>query len=234
MLLAAFGEKPQEMGGYRTHNPVRLWIRSVFREALKRHADAELLISLDLGVGQWCAEVAVEENRVFQAVTHDQPPESWNTAQKTKHEELLRAAAYQHFFNAQSNAERALSSLLLDTSRKGQDIYVLAALPEGRTASRVAQAIEYIAKGITPRTKILVLHPEHLPVQWQALGLIEEIRGAIPQGLEDKLEKTAQQLSDLIVSGSVTDSSIVKKLSKRAHEMRSMKKYIDALMARGG
>src|SRR4051812_16470129 len=97
MIIAAFGERPQEMGGFRTHNPVRLWVRSEFKRCLQQYPDARVLCSLDLGVGQWCAEVATELGRdpdfvgFFQCGEPNDWPSSWHMGQKTHAEAIVRA-----------------------------------------------------------------------------------------------------------------------------------------------
>lgn len=191
MMLIGMGQRPQDLGGFRTHNPFRLWAQGTFRSMLRARPDARVVIHLTLGAGHWLAEAALAEGRPYVAVAPDVRQEAdvaadvgtatggrWTRTQLDTHARLLGSAALT--VTRTSDAE----ATIVDIARRHHaeegivDSFVL--LNEDRTAGRLVEAWRALTQlGQCRRAGI----EEVLPPAYRVAGIIERVRAAIPEGL---------------------------------------------------
>lgn len=67
MILAVCGPKPPQAGGYKD-NPIKDAIVSALKEKLLELKPERVITGMDLGVGQWVADICINESISFEAV----------------------------------------------------------------------------------------------------------------------------------------------------------------------
>lgn len=173
MNILVAGDNPNHLGGHADHNPFRLFVKARFRELLRAYPDAGLHLPLQLGPGQWCAEVAVEVGRPFVAGEVPSAPSRWYERQVKHYEELLAASGCTERWNCDGG------HVLPADFRAIPDIYLLACLGDGHELSLAGKAVRIVST--IEAAVIERLTPSGMPVSYRFLGAMEDMRDLLPE-----------------------------------------------------
>lgn len=226
MLIGVIGDSVQELGGYRTHNPFRLYCRRRFKDFIVTVPEAEVMIALRPGVGQWAAEVCAEIPRPFVVVRPDPWPASWPESTKQTFNSLTMKAA--RVYLAKDPDEYVVDSTLCYSGSR----MCFVALRADKRAGRVCEELSKLDGNGIP---VAALHPESMPALYDAIGCVEEAREVVPLNFSKRLREAHARLIKMIDQGALADmqESTRKKLCDRAAQMQLLADVADALGSRG-
>lgn len=232
--IAAFGGRPIDLGGFRDHNPFRLFARERFRRFLRREGaageeeDSILLIAADLGPGQWFAEVAREEARPYRLVARPGADEKWSAHQRAKMAEL---AVWAEDVVESPEPEAFLSGGLLSAAVPGSRM-AFVATDRARVGGRVAAEVRRLKEGGIP---VFTVYPDEMTPPYLVLGALEDVRGAIPDGLLRTVEGAKLQLDVLIEGGNAPmRPKPLERARRRREELAVLETALRSLLYRDG
>jgi uncharacterized phage-like protein YoqJ len=94
MVVMVTGHRPDKLGGYNFHNPLRTWIRERLREELRWYKPSLAVSGMALGVDQDFAHVCIEEGIPFlAAIPFPRHGSTWPQESVKTYEDLLAKAA---------------------------------------------------------------------------------------------------------------------------------------------
>lgn len=232
LTIGAFGGRPADLGGYRTHNPFRLFARERFRAFLRARvgdaglADLTLLIAADLGPGQWFAEVAREEGVPFRLVAKPAREGRWNAYQRAGMAELAEAAA--DVVESEEPEAFICGGLLSRAAAAGVRL-AFAAAERGKQAGAVAGALRRLREG---GVTVVDVDPADLPPAYLAMAAVEDAREAVPDNLVERLAEGRRRLDDLVASGKLSPATM-ERARRRRQQLSDLEAGLRALLDRG-
>lgn len=230
-LIGVIGDNAQELGGYSTHNPFRLYCRTRFREFIQAVPEADVLIALRPGVGQWVAEVCVEMRRPFEVVMFEVWPPAWPVNIRTALDHLAAAASRRLLAKDVNGFVHEEAMRRHENSLVAERVLCFVAIPYGKSAGGVRAILNSFDKagiGVAP------LHPEAMPPSFAALGALEDARESIPDNLSAKMRKCAEQLREVMkVPGSGLTDKQKASLARRIEQAELIADLADVFCTRG-
>lgn len=237
--IGAFGGRPADLGGFRDHNPFRLFARERFRAFLRREGaageeeDVRILVAASLGPGLWFAEVAREEGRPYVLVTHGGDEDKWNPTQRAHAAALARDA--ETVTNTVFSPEEYISSQLRTVSPGsatqswacGTPMAFVAA-ERDKVAGTVAREVHRLWDVGVP---VFAVHPDEMTPPYLVMGALEEVRGAIPDRLLRIVEGAKLQLDCFIAQG--MRPKPLDRARRRRQELAVLEATLHTLLHRG-
>lgn len=231
-ILCAFGGRPEDLGGYRNHNPFRLYVRAMFRDLIKARmsaGDVRLVCSLALGPGQWCAEVAREAGLQYDAVFVRDMEGKWPKSQKDHFDELKKRASGQ--YEATTSITDHMVSFTKAKLNHDKPLTWFVCNPRDQIAGGVARALVSARPHVDDGSLILDLcTPEEMPDQYRALAAMESLREAIPTSLLNQLDASMEAMMALQCGGD--DTPLRKKVYARLRELLDLRNGLQRVLER--
>ncbi len=189
MIICVAGDNPNYLGGHADHAPFRLFVKARFAQLLKQYPDATLCLSLQLGPGTWCAEVAVEHGRHFVSGIVPSYKERWTEPLIRRYEALYIAGGSAHWDSETSPIP------LPDAGHypSSESVYLLACWDGKRVSSPAARAIRLL-QPFGEQATVEQLTVDNMPPAYQMLGHMERLREIFPSNF---LPRITSVLSDM-------------------------------------
>lgn len=234
-IVGAFGGKAADLGGYRDHNPFRLFVRERFRAFLRGAASAgeeeqvHLLIAVDLGPGQWFAEVAQEEGRSFRLIVRPGADEKWTATQKARLAQLSAVAEDV----VESDEPEAFVAGGLISRLQGFELVRRAAFVAaegGKLTGRISREAARLRGAKVPVTWVA---PEDLPAEYHALAAVEEARAKLTDSLAETVASSRARLAEIVASGNLRPRAEAR-VRERLRELTVLEETVASLRHRAG
>jgi uncharacterized phage-like protein YoqJ len=94
MIVAFTGHRPNKLGGYNLPNPIYLHVCQEIDKTLKEIKATKVITGMALGVDQWAAWVAIQNNIPFiAAIPFEGQEKAWPTKSQNTFHKLLEKAS---------------------------------------------------------------------------------------------------------------------------------------------
>jgi hypothetical protein len=221
-LIAVVGPSARNLGGYTDHNPRRLWVKAeitrrveaYINEYLASHVPEGVTIAtdLELGVGVWAAEFAVENNfRLF--AVDERMHASWTGKQKEKFNNFLNAAVSVHW------KQLVIDYVIHFTIKNEEGVEIPPTAPAFRTAD--LSGAGYLQIDLT-----------NLPRPYRIAGLLEELRSRVPDSLLSMSATVARDLEQELKDPTFLPGPLRERTEKRCQEAQTLTEILTSMFVR--
>lgn len=221
VTVFAFGGHPSECGGYSVHNPFRQFIENKFRRLLATLPDAEIVIGLASGVGQWLAE-SVPDGRQYSSwhSTKAKGSSSWKHLLPL----IERGGGVSECCASNGLLRPCLEQAAYQLAHNYQRVILFA----GSAAPLVFDPSLTQEKTL----QIINITMQDMPPAFIAAAAMEEVRAHIPQGLISAITKARQTIINLSADENTTDIKLLLKLRSRYEQLDELQQLLEKVQTR--